>query len=133
MTQYCQDGHVCDSLNVQRTQWPPTTAGERGHLGPFGHFYGPSNNILSDFKAPSHTDSQAIASLPLSTERRGHHSSQGPAFSLPRLDQFIHSFCQSARNPIVSTHQLGLFVISNCFSCGCDQMPDKKQLQKGAF
>lgn len=92
MTQYCQDGHVCDSLNVQRTtQWPPTRAGEMGHLGPFSHLYGPSVNILSDVKAPSHTDSQ----IPLSTERRAHHSSQGPVFSLPRLDQFtIHSASQ---------------------------------------
>lgn len=40
---------MCDSLNVQRTtQWPPTRAGETGHLGPFSHLYGPSVNILSE-------------------------------------------------------------------------------------
>lgn len=46
-----------------------TVATYKGHLGPLGHLYNPSINILSDLQTPLHTGSQAIASLSLNSPR----------------------------------------------------------------
>lgn len=103
--------------------------GERGHLG---HLYSPSINVLSDFKAPSHTGYGLTISK---------HLEVSPSqFSRPCVQPTWagtgHSFCHPARSSTVSpptllsTHRLGLCVLSNFSSCVCDQRPVKKQLQK---